>query len=184
MKPYLAALIPLAALAAQAPLLYRAKTAVVPTPQRFVTPTLVEPAIVNPPGFRWAPAGDAARYELEIARTRAFTGSGVRRYSGIELNLFTPDRPLEPGRWYWRVRAAGQGWPEAHEFELASGLPKIPVPPVPRMIAHLREIGYPRIFLTRINLDEWRGAVRRRRAATGITPSAANCFPYSGYVGP
>jgi len=57
----LIALILLAA-APQDVVLYKARSAPVPTPQCFVTPTPVDAAILNPPGFRWT-AG-AAAYDL------------------------------------------------------------------------------------------------------------------------
>ena len=153
----------LAAAEARDVILYKATAAVAPTPERFVTPTLVEPAILNPPGFRWDPVAGAAAYDLEISRSRAFAAGAVRAFSGLKLNLFTPDRALEAGTWFWRVRAAGGAWCEPMEFRLAAGMPSIPVPPMPQLLDRLKRMGYPRVFLTRENLEDWRAKARGPR---------------------
>ena len=151
----------LAAAEARDVILYKATSAVLPTPERFVTPTLVEPAILNPPGFRWDPVAGAAEYDLEISRTRQF--AAAISFPTLKLNLFTPDRALEPGTWFWRVRAASGAWCEPREFKLTAGMPSIPVPPMPQLLERLQRMGYPRVFLTRENLAEWRAKVRGAR---------------------
>ncbi len=148
------------------PILYKSSAAPRPTPDRFVTPTVEEPPILNPPGFRWNEDPAAASYDLELSRERGFKAASTISYRDLRLNLFTPERALEPGVWFWRTRSGKSGvWSAIREFRITTGLPSIPTPPLSDLLARLQRMGYPRIFLSRENLPKWRSAIRGPRAA-------------------
>lgn len=81
----------------------------------------------NPPMFNWSRSDQRARQKLQFSRSPDFPEDAS---TTVELmsNFFTPDGPIEPGTWYWRVWTdtdLSAGWsdierivvlPEAHRF--------------------------------------------------------------------
>jgi len=81
----------------------------------------------NPPMFHWPPSERQARQKIQYSMSPDFPKDASVT---VELtnNFFTPDEPIEPGTWYWRVWTESEliaGWsdierivvvPEAHRF--------------------------------------------------------------------
>ena len=61
----------------------------------------------QPMNFQWDSKGDVARYEFEIAPTQDFGTTAVTKLSS-EKKVEVTD-PLEPGDYYWRVKAYDRG---------------------------------------------------------------------------
>jgi hypothetical protein len=89
------------------------------------------------------------------------------RQTNLPLNLYTPDAPMAPGKWYWRTRVHGApAWPETREFLIGEGLPSIPVPDTERLLRRLRAAGRPRLFVTAASLPELRKSLTGSRRAS------------------
>lgn len=148
-------------------MLHGARRKLPPTPERFTTPSHTEPAVLNPPGFRW-PDDRVRSYDLQIARTDAFAAADVITVEDWPLSVYMPERPLEPGTWYWRVRPHHPkgiyAWSEPVSFEIGGDLPSIPMPATSGIIARLEALGHPRLFLTREDLEGWREAIQGERS--------------------
>ncbi|HUW81317.1 MAG TPA: DUF4962 domain-containing protein [Phycisphaerae bacterium] len=63
---------------------------------------------LNLPGFVVKPVPEAQRYRIELSRDRAFTAGETIEESFGPWTVYVPDRPLAPGRWYWRWSAGRQ----------------------------------------------------------------------------
>ena len=62
---------------------------------------------VNPPSITWVHERDAASYDLEWSRRADFSRAETAR--GLPWSVYTHDRALAPGTYYWRYRIAGSG---------------------------------------------------------------------------
>jgi len=74
----------------------------------------------HPAAFR--EAGRPVSYEIVISRDSGF--ASIVHADTIYLNRYVPDQPLEPGMYYWRVRACQDGnpledWTSAASFTVA-----------------------------------------------------------------
>ncbi len=81
----------------------------------------------NPPMFHWPRSDQQSRQKLQYSMSPDFPkGNSVT--VDLTNNFFTPNEPIEPGTWYWRVWTESEliaGWsdierivvmPEAHRF--------------------------------------------------------------------
>ncbi len=148
--------------------MYVAVGAVQPTPDRWIAPTLTETPLTNPPGFRWQDRG-ADAYDLQISRKSAFQSEETLSVESWPLTIFTPDRALEPGIWYWRVRSRHgervSSWSTPIAFEITEALPQVLVPSIPEIIDRLVQGGRPRLFLTRASIPQWQQRIRTTHRA-------------------
>jgi len=58
----------------------------------------------NTPRFVWSIQAPGTR-TLELAPTPDFSAESTQRFSGLLENSFVLEKPLPPGRWFWRVSA-------------------------------------------------------------------------------
>ncbi|AJY75802.1 DUF4962 domain-containing protein [Paenibacillus beijingensis] len=109
----------------------------------------------NPPRFTWMPAqlGDD-RYVLQISDSADFASGRTETISPIPHNLYTPDHPLAPGRYYWRYalleeagEAAQTEWSRVRSFNVPEGLPETPLPARETRFADAKA-GHPRLWLS------------------------------------
>ena len=77
----------------------------------------------NPPRFTWPMREEVSPYALEVSADRDFSDVAMK-IEGIPYNFFTPDSPLKPGGYFWRVNSDAA----AREFAVGSGLPETPLP--------------------------------------------------------
>lgn len=88
----------------------------------------------NPPRFTWMPAClEESMYELQISSKTEFESEDTLTYSRIPYNLFTPDKPLAPGSYYWRYSLIGEKdirseWSKVRAFVVEDELPLTPLP--------------------------------------------------------
>jgi hypothetical protein len=129
----------------------------------------------NPPRFTWMAAQlERDRYVLEISSDSSFQAPGILRYGPIPYNLFTPDRVLEPGEYFWRYAmlledgAESTDWSRVRSFTIPEGLPETPMP-LPEDRYRDFEGSHPRLWLQSRELNEFRSAVSRDPAVTGWT---------------
>ena len=81
------------------------------------------PVYENPPRFTWCMNEDKVPYVLEVGQSPQFTGD-VIKIVNIPYNFYTLDKPLVPGKYYWRV----SGDEAVKSFEVGEGLPVTPLP--------------------------------------------------------
>jgi hypothetical protein len=79
------------------------------------------PVAVNPPSLSWVHERDATGYEVEWAAHSDFRDA--ISVKGIPWSVYTHDRPLAPGAYYWRYRIAAKdgslsGWSRTRTFRV------------------------------------------------------------------
>jgi len=94
-------------------------------PDQFVTNISPDstPVYENPPRFTWPMCEDKAPYVLEVGQSLDFSDSTLK-VEGIQYNFYTPDSPLEPGNYFWRVNSDKQ----PKSFTVEEGLPYTAIP--------------------------------------------------------
>lgn len=95
----------------------------------------------NPPRFTWMPGQlEDDRYMLQISTSPSYETGATTTISPIPYNLYTPDRPLEPGTYYWRyalltgeqvedtadLEHNRSSWSQSRMFHVPEGLPETP----------------------------------------------------------
>ncbi|MGI2293440.1 DUF4962 domain-containing protein [Paenibacillus sp. GXUN7292] len=128
--------------------------------------------IENPPRFTWMPAQQGeASYRLQIAATEQFEPETTRTIQAIPYNLYTPEAPLEPGRYYWRYTLEADGlqaanWSVIRSFCVDAGLPETPLPQ--RSARYQSAVDeHPRLWLDQAGVERLREQVRRDAAYCG-----------------
>jgi hypothetical protein len=126
----------------------------------------------NPPRFTWMPASlEEGMYELQISSNKEFEPECTLTYSQIPYNLFTPDKPLEPGIYYWRYTLIGENdirseWSKVRAFVVADELPLTPLPS--RTERYTAASGnHPRLWLQAEQLESYRETIRQEPDLTG-----------------
>ncbi|MFF2482265.1 DUF4962 domain-containing protein [Paenibacillus sp. NPDC058071] len=120
----------------------------------------------NPPRFTWMPARlDDDCYVLQYSASEQFDDQETVTASGIPYNLYTPEAPLAPGRYYWRYALlTGKGgdsqtnWSEVRTFEVPEGLPETPLPGRPNRYDGTAS-AHPRLWLNSEKLAAFRKAL-------------------------
>jgi len=100
------------------------------------SPSSAETIVENPPRFMWLPVIDeGARYVLRVSTDLDFAAGETQVFEAIPLNFLTPPKVLKPGKYHWSyaVWDAAQGapateWSTVRDFEVAEGLPEVPLP--------------------------------------------------------
>ncbi|MCP5116469.1 MAG: DUF4962 domain-containing protein, partial [bacterium] len=126
------------------------------TPERG-EPFEHSPLKVNPPTFRWVLVEGATGYELQLARSAELAGA---RRATAENTFWRPVEPLEPGRWWWRVRAMREGqtprpWSSVETFVIGEELPRWRIPDWKQLLARVPKT-HPRIYLRAEEIAEYR----------------------------
>lgn len=118
---------------------------------------------VNPPAFRWLPAGgDAVRYRLQVAADPEFSQLAYQARN-LRWRIEVPSEPLKPGKWFWRYgveQPEGVRWSRTRAFSIAPDAAAFPYPE-PGWTGHI-PAARPRLFVPPGALAEL-----RRRAQEG-----------------
>lgn len=130
-------------------------------------PSETSKLIENPPRFTWMPAKlDDDVYVLQISSTNEFNDLDTITYQPIYNNLFTPDKALDAGTYFWRYALLDQNqldnrisdWSIVRSFVVTENLPETPLP--------LREsryenanLGRPRLWLSEEETQSFRAAL-------------------------
>jgi len=70
-------------------------------------PLFGKPVADNTPGLAWQ-LGEAGTATVELSPDPQFPAAETTRYDGLR-SPFSPERPLAPGTWYWRVTVPDHG---------------------------------------------------------------------------
>lgn len=134
------------------------------------------PLSINPPTFRW-PAFGASPYTVELSRAADL--SDATRRPPVRDSFDRPARPLEPGRYWWRVTDAGGKGQPVVSFDLGAGVAKWPIPTWEEALSRV-PTGRPRLLMrpedlprlrelargsARPLIDRWASQVARRIGA-------------------
>lgn len=119
----------------------------------------------NPPRFTWLPViEDEAHYVLRMSTAPSYPAKSTHTFSGIALNLFTPDTVLPAGDYVWSYAVcddAGQpvtAWSSDRSFTVADGLPETPLASRKTRFA-TADRSHPRLWLTPDRLDQFRSDI-------------------------
>ena len=82
----------------------------------------------NRPLLCWRDDPQAMNYTAEISRDAAFPTADTIRLE-TEQSSIRPPKPIEPGRWYWRVSAPGYAPTEPRSFEQTAAVGEDTTPP-------------------------------------------------------
>ncbi len=138
--------------------------------QKPYSPAMGQTVAVNPPPFIWIPAPTASEYSLQISADRSFPKDGTKTFRGIQLNVFVPGKPLEPGEWFWRYGVKtddGYEYGKARPFNVAKGTREFPFPDFAEVLKRVPK-EHPRVILTGEHLE------RVRRLAKGDLKSGVD----------
>jgi len=117
---------------------------------------------VNPPPLLWVPAGRDATYALQVSTVKDFSSRDTRTFTKIEMSVFVPDRPLEPGNWYWRYgvqTVRGVQWSKARLFTVPRDATQFAFPDFEEAVARVPK-QHPRLFFPPKRLEQVRAWAR------------------------
>ena len=135
----------------------------------FPAPQPGHVAEINPPGFAWLPAEEAASYRVSIFPTGGTTPVLAETLTD---NLFVPSDVLEPGEYEWTVAALDDNdevlaTRERYALTVPAGLYEQPYPDIGGILDEV-PAEHPRIIFTKAQLPEFRASLENgRREAFG-----------------
>jgi hypothetical protein len=100
----------------------------------------------NPPMFDWPGPDGEGRQKLQYSTSPDFPEDATLTVE-TEGNFFMPDRPIEPGSWYWRVWTESQlteGWSDIERIVVLPNAHRFVTDPVP--INRLCQMPRPRLL--------------------------------------
>ena len=105
---------------------------------------------VNPPALSWVSDARNLRFSVQWSRSADF--SAAVTVDGIPWSVYTHNRPLAPGVWYWRYRivppkAQPSAWSRARKFTIATDAVEFPQPSTAELAARIPK-DHPRLFVT------------------------------------
>ena len=112
-----------------------------------------EQITLNPPGFVVKPLPDVQHYRIELSRDRAFSAGETIEDRFGPWTVYVPDRPLAPGRWYWRW-SAGRQVSQVWSFDVAEHAAAQTLPAVGELAE--RAAARPRLIFTTESLEALR----------------------------
>ncbi|HUT93874.1 MAG TPA: DUF4962 domain-containing protein [Thermoguttaceae bacterium] len=122
----------------------------------------------NPPMFHWPKREDEDGQTLQYSMRPDFPEDASTTVD-VPWNFHTPEEPLEPGTWYWRVWSEGElweGWSDVERITIPAEAHRFTTPPVP--LNQLASAAHPRLLplarLSEPNLTEDRKAQLVRSA--------------------
>lgn len=122
----------------------------------------------NPPMFHWSRSDEPVLQKLQYSKSPDFPEDAS---TTVELrnNFFTPEEPIEPGTWYWRVWTEtdlSEGWSDIERIDVLPEAHRFVIEPV--MTEDLRRLPRPRLLpvakLAEPNVTEERKAQFVRNA--------------------
>jgi hypothetical protein len=113
---------------------------------------------VNPPAFSWVSDGAQYRYDLQWARSADFSGATMKE--GLKWSVYTHNRALTPGAYFWRYRivksdGGKSAWSRARQFKVPAGAMEFPQPSMDELRARIPK-QHPRLFVTAADLPKLR----------------------------
>ena len=130
--------------------------------QKPYSPSLNQRVAVNPPPFIWVPHARNAVYALQVSTSKTFTGAATRTFADLPRSVFVPDRPLEPGQWYWRYgvkTADGVVYGKARPFTVPADAREFPLPDFDAVLGRVPK-QRPRLLFPGQRLQQIRKLVR------------------------
>lgn len=120
----------------------------------------------NPPAFCWRPQQDARSYTVQIAANERFDTLSYEARD-IPFNVHTPTRVLDPGDWYWRLRAVDDSggetdWSSVRRFSLDRDSRPFPLPGRPELLSRI-PASHPRLFVRPEQRSRLRGQATGER---------------------
>ena len=100
---------------------------------------------VNPPTFRW-PGDWSKPYTVQMKREGQSWGQAVE-VKGIKETFLRPLKPLEAGKWEWRVRREGGEWMGPSSFATSADTAQFPIPEWEEIYARFSR-KHPRIMVS------------------------------------
>lgn len=121
----------------------------------------------NPPRFTWLPViEDEAQYVLHVSSDPKFPAKKTHVFSGLPLNFFTPDAPMEPGEYHWRyavwspeAKGPVSAWSAVRSFSVEAGLPETPLASRGARYAQA-DMAHPRLWLSPKGLKAFADTVK------------------------
>lgn len=130
---------------------------------------------VNPPSLSWVTEGAGSRFTVQLSRAASF--ARPLTIPDVPWSVYTHNRPLEAGRWYWRFRATRDGvesdWSAVRNFTIPRGAPEFPQPTIEELRTRIPR-DHPRIFVTSKDLPRLRsnpGLAKLRESADRVMAS-------------
>lgn len=111
---------------------------------------------VNPPALSWVPATGAKRYTVQMASNLSFRDAIV--IGSIPWTVYTHNKPLKPGPWYWRYQADGGEWSRARRFEILPTAVEFPQPTMEELRRRVPN-RHPRMFARPEDRERLRAAL-------------------------
>jgi hypothetical protein len=117
---------------------------------------------LNPPSLCWAHEADAAGYDLQWASDAEFREpEGVE---GLLWSAYTHNKPLKPGRWWWRYRihrkdGSRSPWSHGRAFSVPPNAVVFPQPSMDELRERIPR-GHPRLFVQEGDLPRLRDWAR------------------------
>ncbi len=100
----------------------------------------------NPPLFNWSNDEHPGGRKLQYSADPSFPADDAVTVE-VKSNFFTPEKPLKPGTWYWRVMTESQlcdDWSDAETIVVPANVHRFATRPVP--IAELIKTPRPRLL--------------------------------------
>jgi hypothetical protein len=108
-----------------------------------------EVVAVNPPPLSWLHEKDASSYVVQFANNAQMDSATT--LDGVRWSVYTHDRALRPGRYYWRYRIVSRDgeastWSRTRSFEVPPSAVEFPKPSMKQLKERVPET-HPRLFL-------------------------------------
>jgi len=113
---------------------------------------------VNPPAFSWPSDGLQYRFAVQWAAKADFSDATTVR--DLDWSVYTHNRPLKPGTWYWRYQIVSPGgktspWSQTRRFIIPPDAVVFPQPTMAELAARIPK-SHPRLFVTEKDLPRLR----------------------------
>lgn len=147
--------------------------------QKPYSPAVGKTVSVNPPPFIWIPASGEPEYSLQISTDSSFADNDTRTFTGLKLNVFVPEEPLEPGPWFWRYgisTESGYAYGKTRLFTVKKGTREFPFPDFTEVLKRIPK-ERPRVILTGEHLERVRKLAKGELKAgvDSLIESARSC---------
>ncbi len=123
----------------------------------------------NPPKFMWVPIEDNLyRYDLELSKKEDFSSDNLI-LKDIKVNFYTLDKPLDIGKYYWRVLVNREGYTysSTRTFEIAEEAVETPLISREDRYKHI-DLSHPRLWLGGDKLNQFREKVKVDKSYCGF----------------
>jgi hypothetical protein len=124
--------------------------------------------IENPPRFTWMPIQlENDQYCLQISTSQDFSSEDTVTIQPIPYNFYTPNQPMEPGRYYWRYslldsasNTMQNAWSEVREFSISENLPHTPLPSRDERYREV-DLAHPRLWIGPEQIEKFKADIKK-----------------------